>query len=336
MNKPIILADRHHEELYRSLGLFFEKRMGGTLLTPIGLEWFPEWWKIAEPYGNDPRTATQYLGLRGKEPDVDGIVDMGDYKGITFEAFKHTPVDIIIASIPQHIPVYKKLMLCYQPQAKLIVQMGNMFHEIMNNLHEIPNLMSSSIELPVPGNCNAVFYHQEFDTEIFKPDNSTPENKVTSFLHLLPRTNHGHYYYELREAMPTWDFKSYGSGCEDGAIREREGIADEIRRSAWGWHCKWGGDGYGHALYNWYACGRPIITVIDDYKDKLGGELLTDEETCIDMGKHSVAEVADKIMHCPEEKYNYYCQQAYNRFKSCVDFDEEFKKLQTFIERLRQ
>ncbi len=336
MNKPVVFADRHHDSLYESLSLLFEKRLGGTLLTPMGLEWFPEWWKIAEPYGNDPRTANQYLGIRGSHTKDNGILTFENMKGITFEAFKNTPIDIIIASIPAHLPIYKKLILTYHPEAKLVFQMGNMFGEIINNLHDVPNLMSSTIDIPVPGNCNAVFYHQEFPVEVFTPTSINPGKNITSFIHCLISTGHGPTFYQMEGEMPDYVFKSYGASCKDGPVDGIEKMAPIMANSRFGFHCKWGGDGFGHVLYNWYASGRPVIISGHDYIDKLGSELLEDGETCIDIDKHTLGEVENIIRDYEKGyKYEYICQQAYNRFKSCVDFADEEVKLRKFIERLK-
>jgi len=60
-----VFAELHHQSLFTSLQFLFEKRLGYQLFRPIGEKWFREgYWKICEPYGNDIRTITQYLGIR--------------------------------------------------------------------------------------------------------------------------------------------------------------------------------------------------------------------------------------------------------------------------------
>ena len=99
----------------------------------------------------------------------------------------------------------------------------------------------------------------------------------------------------------------------------------------WGFHAKWGGDGFGHILYNWYAAGKPVITSISDYKDKLGGELLEDGVTCIDIDRKNHEQVADSIRTMSESHYTWMAQQAYQRFCEKVNYNEEEQKIREWL-----
>lgn len=351
-----IFADFHHAGLFNSLHLLFEKRLGYKLFRPLGMEWAEqEYWLIHKPYGYALDTAKQYLQIKPEYIPMDGTVplnrviketpthyeveDISQHfiqKCITLEQFKSMPIDIIIASIPDHVASFKRLQQEYHPKAKFVFQMGNMFQEIINNLHEIPNLLSSTIEIPVPVTCHSVFYHQEFDTSLFENTDIPQENTITSFINLLPQTVHYGKWKALKELLPDYTCKSYGILCDDGTIHEIQDIAFNMKRSQWGFHAKWMGDGFGHVLYNWYATGRPVITCISDYKDKLGGELLTDGETCIDLDAHSVHECAEILRSIRNsERYHIMCQKSYERFKEKVDYDEEEKKIRSWIETLQ-
>lgn len=56
-----VLADHHHDDLYESLRILFEDRLGWELYRPIGTEWYTEgYWDVY----NHPDTVTQYLGLQ--------------------------------------------------------------------------------------------------------------------------------------------------------------------------------------------------------------------------------------------------------------------------------
>src|SRR5258708_34548481 len=110
----------HHLDLYYSLQLLFEKRLGYELYRPTGREWFTNgYWHIARPYGDDPSTIGQYLDIGSIPKDhypplndlvkpEEGIYIMEDKhnnttnKAITFDKFIRTKFDIIIASIPDH------------------------------------------------------------------------------------------------------------------------------------------------------------------------------------------------------------------------------------------
>ena len=351
-----VFSDFHHIGLFYSFQLLFEKRLGWNLYSPIGTEWFEQgYWKVCEPYNNNPSTIKQFLSLEAQDyrhpdntaplnrikemkPNYYEIIDVHHettHKAITIEQFKAMPIDIVIASLPQHIPVYKKLIMAFHPEAKLIVHMGNMFTEVMNNLHEVPNLLASTIEFKVPPSCNAVFYHQEFNLDIFKPSHQKAEKKITSFLIDLPKTGHGHLFYTMKSMMPEYEFKTYGAGCDDGVITGVQNIANIMNSSYFGFHAKWGGDGFGHLLYNWMAVGKPIITCYQDYTDKLGAELLTDDETCFDINKHGVESICEMIKNLAPERYEWMCQQCYNRFKEKVDYNLEEQKIRNFLDNLK-
>jgi hypothetical protein len=321
-----VFSDLHHQSLYHSLQLLFEKRLGGDLYRPTGMQWYQEgFWKI----NNLEETAKQYL----EREELFDPHHNTTQKALTFEQFKDMDIDIVIASVPSHIEPFKRLIREFKPNAKLIVQMGNMFSEITSNLHEIPNLLASTVRFDVPSSCNAVFYHQEFDLDVFQPGGE-PKQQIVSFINVLQQNAGYQDYAMLKVMMPDYAFASFGGQCENGAMIGIENIAATMRDSQFGFHSKWGGDGYGHVLYNWYACGRPVITRMSDYKGKLGEELLEDEETCIDLDQHSFEEVCGIIRTMPPHKYQYMCQQAYQRFKDLVDFSAEEQSIREFLSKL--
>lgn len=311
------------------------------------MEWYEEgFWSIY----NHPDTAKQYLEINsqpldGTQPLNDGMGSKGMYtiedkhngstqKAITLEAFKKMDIDIVIASIPAHVPLFKKLIAQHKPNAKLIVQIGNEFTEILNNLHEIPNLLASVKERPVPASCNAVFYHQPFDTDIFRPSSEAPQRAITSFINCYHDNGGFADFMTLRAMMPEYDFRSYGSQNTDGVVDTTAEMAGLMRQCAFGFHSKRMGDGFGHVLYNFYACGKPVITRLSDYKGKLGEELLEHGVTCFDLDTCSFDEVRDRIVTMPEHEYAYMCQMAYQRFVDTVNYDAEEKKIADFLERL--
>lgn len=345
-----ILADFHHADLYYSLQLLFEKRLGHNLLRPIGLDWYTEgFWMVYD----SPDTAEQYLGLSQGFTPPDGTLPLNDvinrskglYQcrddhnktwnfGITLETFKEMDIDIVIASIPAHIPRFKRLITEYKPNAKLIVQIGNEFQEVVNNLHEVPNLLASVKERPVPGNCNAVFYHQEFDTNIFKPASFTPDHSIASFINVYAHNTGFTDFMTLKSMMPEFDLFSYGAQNADGVVNTTEEMAQIMRGSMFGFHSKAMGDGFGHILYNWFACGRPVITRISDYKGKLGEELLEHGVTCFDLDRCSFDELRDSIVNIAPYRYEFMAQQVFQRFQETVQYDREEMRIKEFLAQL--
>lgn len=339
-----IFVDFHHGGLYESLRLLFEVRLGHHLYRPIGEEWFTSgFWKLAEPYGNHPDTIKQFLsrdsgefspfknlnGINRYEDEIYHIIDplhKTSYKAITLDKFKEMDIDIVISSYAPHDEPFTRLVKQFKPKAKLISQMGNIFQTT-----EINNVLCSTNPYPVPEGKNVVFYHQEFNLDLFKPKD-IESNLISSFVNLLPRPD---LFNQYKSALTEFDFKSYGIGCPDGTIQTLEELSDIMRNSKFGWHIKPEGDGFGHVIHNWYACGKPVIINASDYYGKLADYLLEDGVTCIDLEQRSVGENIAFIRKMSEpENYIKLCQNAYSRFKQVVDFDEEEKKIRIFLDKL--
>ena len=134
--------------------------------------------------------------------------------------------------------------------------------------------------------------------------------------------------------MPEFRFLSYGIGCDNGIITGTQNIANIMNQSYFGLMLKTGGDGFGHIIYDWYACGKPVIVNGNDYADKLANELLIDGETCIDADKHSLSEIVEMVRKMTPLKYEWMCQQAQQIFKDKVNYSEELEKIKLFLDRL--
>lgn len=337
-----VFADYHHIGLYQSLQLLFEKRLGWELYRPIGEDWATYgYWLIAQPYGNHPATIKQYLGidslpwehyknLNGNYVLEDNIYHIYDpinksyQKAITLDTFKEMEFDIILSSYQPHDATFAQLQRNYQPKAKHIAQMGNIFQTT-----EVKNVMCSTVPYPVPAGSNVVFYHQEFDLDVFRY--KEPENRIniTNFVNLHPGVVQ---YDQLKNSLPYHNFKSYGALCPDGTITGERNVAQLMSESVFGFHVKPRGDGFGHIIHNWYACGRPVITNLSDYSDKLAGALLIDNETCINLESGTDSQNISRIITASEpEMHNQMCLNAYMRFKEIVDFDTEFERIKMFL-----
>lgn len=339
-----ILSDLHHESLYYSLQLLFEKRLEHKLYRSIGMTWFKNgYWAI----NNLEATAKQYLEGGYKPVDQtmplneiesvegNGIVYVRDdhhhteQRGILFSEFEKMDFDIIIASIPQHIKPFKEL--ARMKNAKFIFQMGNVFNEV--NLNEIPNLLANTLPRNIPPTCNYIQYHQEI-SDVFKPSSQPSERLITSFINVYDHNKGFEDYMALKSIMPSHEFRSYGGQCMDGTITGVENIATIMNRSQFIFHSKYMGDGFGHSLYSAMACGKPVITRISDYKGKLGEELLTHNETCLDLDICNINDISAIISNISPEQYQWMCQQARERFEKCVDYNKEEIEIKEFLDRL--
>lgn len=345
-----VLADFHHHDLYYSLQLLFEKRLGWELYRPIGIEWEHEgYWN----YSHAGDTVKQYLGLDQAfkpgdgtpplnliEEANDGIylikdsVHNGFERAITLDRFSREKFDIVISSVTQHDFSFQELIKDRMPNAKHISQIGNIFQQ---NDAKVRNLMISTSEVQVPDGFNYVFYHQEFDLNVFKYGEPTDKKRITSFVNCLPNQFPKDFelYNALKGFLPEYEFRSYGGSCPDGSLGVDRHIASEMQNSMFGFHCKTDGDGYGHIIHNWFASGRPVITKMEDYKGKLAERLLVDGETCIDIGSHTMSEVCSMIYQWSDPyEHKKHCEAVYNKFKEQVNFDAEFEKIKEFLDNL--
>ena len=335
-----IFADYHHDGLWKSLEYLFRRRLGHKLYRPVGEEWYPRWWKIGDPYGKMGKlTAFQYLYKRGHSPRPDGTYYYDRMRGVTLDQFKKMPFDIVIATIPQHIEPYKKLIRKFQPNAKLILQMGNIYWDKSVNFSKVPNVMASTEEFRVPKTCNIVFYHQEFNTNVFKyePPDYNHRRKISSFVHKVEAYPDDNILLkEYMEEMDDYEFKIYGASNPDGPLPTERQIAGEMHDSEFGWHLKRGGDGFGHIIHNWFACGRPPIVKMEYYKDKLAGKLMQDGVTCIAIDGLTAKQGAKKIRrYTTPKKHEKMCKEAYNRFGSTVNFEKEEEDIRKFLDVLK-
>lgn len=340
-----VLADCHHGDLFNSLQILFEDRLGFELYRPIGLDWFTGgYWRIAEPYGNNIDTVKQFLDINNLPWSPYGNLNGGNYKdgnvykvfdprygkyqkAITLETFSQMDFDLVISSIPDHDESFARLIKDRMPKAKHISQMGNAYQTT-----EVANVMCSTKPYPVPEGKNVVFYHQEFPLHYFRFEAPRPSNKIVSFVNVLPKPDQ----FALFETnLPEMEFKSYGIGNRDGTITGLDEIAQIMKTSLFGYHVKPGGDGFGHVIHNWFACGRPVLVGGNDYTDKLAGDLLIDNVTCIDLDKNSFQSSLDKIKYWSDpENHAEMCVQVIKRFREVVDFNKEEQLVRKFLEKI--
>lgn len=352
-HRPIVFTDFHHASLLYSLILLFEKRLGGSVFRPIGIDWYSQgFWKILD----NPDKVKQYLSIG--DPDLNSVVgyysidglkttnnlvyllqDNSGFlnKGITMDLFFQMPVDIVIASMPAHVEPFYRLCQSHPNKPKLIYQIGNAW-PIEAGL--APNVMASAIIKGVPEHIHFISYHQEFDLSVFYPDFSYPNPNIYSFKNCFNVVESYAEDWELFETveklMPAWTFKSAGFLCRDGRVDGHDKLAAQMREARFIWHTKYGGDGYGHVIYNSAAVARPMIVKMEYYRDKLGKELMIDGETCLAIDGLNPHEIVNKILYYSDEKrYTTLRQNVYTNFKAKVDFDKEANALQNFIQGLK-
>ena len=342
-----VFVELHHQMLYKSLQMLFEKRLKFNLFRPIGTEWaYKGYWNNAKVYNQNLDTIKQFLEINNNVliktgPKNEVVSENEDYytiansymneRAVTIKQFRKMRPDIVIASYYDNIEPFSKL--AKEVGAKFIFQMGN---EWPVPWDIVDNLMSSTKPIPVPQGKNAVFYHQEIDLDIYKKGEPKPNSKIIrSFVNCLPE--HKIYkqdwldFQELEKLMPEFKFESYGINCRNGIIKEQQEIADKMRECYFGVHLKNHGDGFGHVIFDFFAVGKPVIYRGSQYADKLAGELMVDMVTGIDIDKHSLTDCVKIIKEMSEEKYKQMCQNAYNKFKEKVNYNKEELLIRDFL-----
>ena len=348
-----IFSDFHHNSLFTSLQMLFEVRLNHQLFRPIGEDWYEHgFWKLAEPYKNNHSTIIQYLGIRDHYQPKDGTPPLNeikhkddyytiksypfDHKAIILDQFKKMKFDIIIASYQPHIEPYLKLIQEYQPQAKLIHQQGN---EWAIDFNKVKNLLASVKPYKTPEDVNKVFYHQEFDLNLFSYESSKESSYIRSFINTLSTQRlfekDWQDFLELETYLPEYIFESYGAGCSEGVLNKQSEIAEKMKKSKWIIHLKNQGDGYGHLLHNSFAVGRPVIYRGSQYKDKLGERLLEHLVTGIDLDIMPTVQAVNYIREQQFADYVKMCENVYNRFIASVDFNKEQKDIENFLSKLK-
>jgi hypothetical protein len=277
-----VLTDFHHADLYHSLYLLFEKRLGYELYFPHGLDWYDNKYWI---YNNQYDTVQQFLTdvMLFNQMEHRGV----NYRPITLQEFKESDFDIVISSIKEHeIPFYN-LIKDHMPHAKYIRQEGNDQTKI--NFNVCKNIMCSMKEaydnIYIPsGLINKIFYHQEFDISKFYYKPYLNDKKIIrNFVHYLPHEKEPYKLWkELKRLLPGYKFIMHGCGGDDG-VAIIKNMAQMFQDSMFTYHMRHFIRGPGYNSYYSMACGRPMITALNKWTKKVDDGIFEDNVTCIDI-----------------------------------------------------
>jgi hypothetical protein len=249
-------------------------------------------------------------------------------------------MDIHVASLDKNILAFKNSADAYNKKTKHIIQVGNNFDP---NILTGVNLLCSSNYVYQKSNIpNKIFYHQEFDTTLFNYTKCKNINSVYSFQHYFstgtsPYTDDYNRFLKLKSLAPEFDFGCFGNEGERGSVPNIPKLfSDAIKNTGFVFHVKPQGDGYGHIYHNAFASGRPVI-----YKSEylvsdnipMTPMFLFDDYNSIDLSRLSDADAIEKLKAFAQN-YDQISCNVYHKFKSVVDFDEEFIKISKFIDNL--
>jgi hypothetical protein len=294
-------------------------RFGWTLYTPSGHEWWDEGvWRFGEGYGDD-RLAQQFLMA---EPGPDGEFPDWPIPTVTLEEAKAMDWAYVIATVPDNEEGFA--LFAEERGAKFVMQVGNTGQFV--DWSRDPLVLSSS-EMPIIG--RGVVYHQEMDPIAYAPPLRVTRASAASFVNCMPYMG------------PCWDLlenaqdlgmvvEVYGIDGPDGVVKPYSRLVQLMEVVGWGWHDKAQGDGFGHVLHTWAAVGRPLIGHASHYEDKMGERFWRDGETCIDLDRHSIAEVAEMIRTMPAEQHAEMCRAIRAEFDA-IDYDAEAEMIRAFL-----
>jgi hypothetical protein len=324
-----VLVDRHHHALYYSLQLLFEDRLGLSMYTPVGHEWWDaHYWRFGAGYGDD-RLAQQFLSLDGWEQagdvyrTVDGHHPERDIRGVTLEQARRMPWAFAVATVQDNQRGFSAF--ARDTGAQYVLHAGNINQQIDWSLKP---LVISTNEAPLQG--RAVRVHQEIDRRTFAYREPSTSRSVSSFVNCFASTPCHADFQAIEALTPGWAFYEYGIDGADGNVASVGEIAMLMADSAFGWHDKHQGDGFGHVIHDWAAIGRPIIGHASHYRGLMAERFWQDGVTCIDLDRHSHAEVAEMIRTMAPAKHREMCEAIRAEFDR-IEWDAEAEEVRGLL-----
>ena len=301
------LADLHHGDLYRSLLLLFEKRLGHEVYRPIGMDWFDEgYWRYLFPAR---ATASQYLS-EGPYPHL---------KGAELARVKAGEFDLLISSTPPMFYAFERLIREHALKAKHVFQSGNDWL----CMPEVRNFLNSTT-VQAPPHVHEVKYHQEFSLTDYCPPATPPGRVISSFMHYMPEPEK---FYALEAAMPGWTFRAFGAGNRDGQPAD---LVQAMRETRYLYHQK-EVEAYGYNTWYAAACGIPIIMKVARNRHQSIGAVLN-EETSIDLER---PQVLPAVLRRFDADHEFHRARMYAAFCNAVDFDAEEARIRKWMEGLK-
>lgn len=347
-----VLCDAIHADLWESLRLLFEVRLGWQLYRPIGWDWRTSGvWRFEEkqPYGEG--VAHQFLDVWPSDSRVffDSNED-GPY--LERADTTHPPEVIRLVTMDQARSLGVDLVLCTLAEneqgmwrfaqevgAHYGIQVGNQGAE---NLWPIAEFGLLSVTTPgmVPWK-PFVTYHQEFDLGLFRADGGggAEPDLVMNRVQCTSQTPDHERWRRMAALVPEARWRWYGH-CEPrdewfgGNHDTTAEVAASMHQARIAWHPKRWSDGYGHVIHNWFSIGRPVIASAGYYADKLAGPLFVEGETSFDMDRMTDGDLAGvvRMLLRDQERWLRMCDAAADRFAQVVSFDQEAEQIRTMLE----
>ena len=309
-----VLVDRHHADLYYGLQRLFEDRLGYSVYTPVGPQWWDAgYWRFGEGYGDD-RLARQFLTLAGWEPNLPAAAGYGVWQTVD-DHHPERPVwgaelGAVLAAPHEWTHVVATVQDNQAGFARLAREIGATYvYHVGNARQQIDWSLDPLVLNATEAALGGVDIAQEFDhTTTFRYREPATVRRVTSFVNLLPLIPEAWESFEgLRSRLPSYEFRAFGHECPDGFRKPVGTLADEMAEAGWAYHDKVTGDGFGHVVHNWAAVGRPLIGHARYYAGQRAEPLWRDLETCIDLDRHDLDEAAAILREMTPERHRGMC-----------------------------
>lgn len=322
------LVDKHHADLFYSLQLLFDDRLGVDVYTPVGLDWYTEgYWNFGRWTYGDDRLAQQFLVGPFHERKDWTITDPAHperpIRTVTVAEARGMDWDYVVASVPDNEPGFARF--AREQGAQYVLQVGNTGQSVNWDLD--PLALVSSSEVPLHG--RGVRYHQEFQSgpgQTFGYREPSNTRIVSSFVNLMPRQPCGPLMTEYRAALgDDWTWWVHGIDCPDGVVKPVGVCAGDMAYSGWGWHDKVTGDGFGHVIHQWAAIGRPLIGHGSHYRRQMAEPFWQDGVTCVDLDRRSFGENVALIraISADADRHAEMCRAIRAVFDGLVDYQAE-------------
>jgi glycosyltransferase involved in cell wall biosynthesis len=272
-----------------SLHRLFGDRLGLEVHVPYGLDWKAEgYWNFGWQYTDGGEgVARQFLLM----PEIDELQPLRRRRLTTLaEAREMDDWALVICSVPDNEFGYSRF--ASEKGARYAVQVGNANQPVNRSLD--PFILDATGQYP-----GGVAFTPEFDISgtfaHIPPFLRT--RTASSFVNLFPALPCFPAMEQVDEALTAcdadeWMFYVYGHNGPSGFVKPTAKIAQWMYRSAFGWHDKVTGDGFGYVIHYWASVGRPIIGHASHYAGQVAADLWEDGVTCIDLDRHSTEEVA--------------------------------------------
>lgn len=296
--------------------------------------------------------------------------DSLEWSWITLDEASHK-IDLVVSTYPSNVKAFGRFVRECRPGARLIQYLGN---EGEYPAAETRNALCANRKVyeEIKKRTHAVFFHPEIDLSLYRwtPPPAWDRPVVRTFLnfiyHNAPQSDKPLYrafkarlaeraYFfthglgtpppgeDLPPGTPLWsylygkygqDFRMPDLTRSDGEPESHEEIARLMQQTNLAWHVKTA-DGYGYALHQLYASGRPVICQRANYAGKTGGLLLEDKKTCV-MIDGNIDKDTEKIFYFLEPDRNRkMCEAARRIFEKRVSFEKEARAVKKFLEVLR-